>query len=128
MSGIFENKISQWLRMVPLGEPGLYRTTFDKQHLGNIFIRSLHGGLSGASIEISAETITKENLTGDYELTISSVSIDYLRITRDTDLYCKANIVRMSKRLSVVDVVCWQDTESTPVVRGTVTLKITRPE
>ena len=118
--------ISSWLQIIPLGEAGLCRTTFDEAHLGNIYIRSLHGGVSGASIELCAEAITRETLDGEYELSVSSVSVDYLRISKDANLYCRAKIVRTSKRLSVVDVVCWQDSEDIPVVRGAVTLKITR--
>jgi len=52
-------------------------------------------------------------------------SSDYLRITKDADLFARINIVRLSRRLSVVDVVCWQDNEDVPVVRGAITIKIT---
>ena len=127
MSRALETGLSNWLQITPLDEAGLYKTTFNEAHLGNIFIRSLHGGVSGASIEVSAEAITRDALEGEYDLAISSTSIDYLRISLDADLFCRGKIVRMSRRLSVVDVVCWQDDESIPVVRGTVTLKITRP-
>lgn len=116
--------ITDWLQLEPLGEVGLYKTTFKDHHLGNVFIRSLHGGVSGATIELAAEMMTRENVGSDVPLMISSSSVDYLRITKDTDLYARTTVVRQSRRLSIVDVVCWQDEETVPVVRGVVTIKI----
>lgn len=116
--------ITDWLHLEPLGEVGLYKTTFKDHHLGNVFIRSLHGGVSGATIELAAEMMTRENVGSDVPLMISSSSVDYLRITKDTDLYARTTVVRQSRRLSIVDVVCWQDEETVPVVRGVVTIKI----
>lgn len=128
MTDLLASNISDWLQFRRGDEPGVYRLKFLEHHLGNIFIRSLHGGVSGAVIEMSAEAATRDALNGeDAELIVTSNSVDYLRITRDADLIARTNIVRMSRRLSVVDVVCWQDDEHTPVVRGTVTIKLNRP-
>lgn len=122
MSELLSAPISKWLQLSDEGE--LYKLEFAEHHLGNIWIRSLHGGVSGSMIELCAEAETKKTVGSDPQLTISSSSVDYLRITKDADMFARATIVRKSRRLSIVDVVCWQDDESVPVVRGTVTIKV----
>jgi len=124
MSELFQTNAANWLGAEKLEEPGVYKTRFKNHHLGNVFIRSLHGGVTGAMIEIAAEAMTREKLGENAELMISAVSIDYLRITKDADLYARATIQRLSRRLSIVDVTCWQDSEDVTVGRGVVTIKI----
>ena len=119
--------ILNWLQLETSEKPGRYKLGFSEHHLGNTFIRSLHGGVSGSLIEVCAE---KEVLSAlgndDASVTIISCSIDYLRITRDTDLFAQTEIRRISRRMAVVLVTCWQDDENAPVVQGVVTLKIDR--
>ena len=126
MSGLFSAPVANWLQAEPLPEENCYKTTFAVHHLGNVFIRSLHGGVTGAVIELSAEAATRKHLGDPAALTVATTSIDYLRVTKDEDLYARAEIVRLSRRLAVVDVVCWQDSEDIPVARGAVTLRITQ--
>ena len=128
MSETIKSNIADWLQVKACEEDGLYELTFAEHHLGNIWIRSLHGGVSGATIELAAEAETRKAVADERaEVSVVSSSIDYLRITRDANLIAKASIVRLSRRLCVVDVVCWQDAQDNPVVRGTITLKVDRP-
>ncbi len=126
MSKGFSANICNWLQLGRTENDGLYKLTFAEHHLGNIFIRSLHGGVSASTIELCAEMETRA-VCDDQQLFVSTSSIDYLRVTKDADLFARASIQRKSRRLSIVDVICWQDAEDIPVVRGTVTLKIGRP-
>ncbi|MBO6813597.1 MAG: PaaI family thioesterase [Rhizobiaceae bacterium] len=124
------SKLAEWLQVETAEEDGCYRLAFAEHHLGNIWIRSLHGGVSGSFIELCAEHEAVKTIETDGQPPLavfaSSSSVDYLRVTKDADLYARCRIVRTSRRLCVVDVVCWQDDETLPVVRGTVTLKIER--
>ncbi|MEM9279664.1 MAG: PaaI family thioesterase [Pseudomonadota bacterium] len=124
MTALFETGLSGWLRATPTGQDAVYKTTFAEHHLGNTWIRSLHGGVTGSMIELSAEAETRNATSQDADLMIVSSSIDYLRITKDADLFARATIRRLSRRLSVVDVTCWQDSEDIPIARGVVTIKI----
>ncbi len=128
MSALFQSGISGWLAAEQQSEPNLYKTQFQNHHLGNIFIKSLHGGVTGAMIELSAEATTRKELGEHADLMITTSSVDYLRITKDVDLYARTSIVRMSRRLSIVDVTCWQDSEDLPIARGVVTIKVTPAE
>ena len=126
MSVVISANIGKWLGVDPVNDSGVYKTRFDEHHLGNIWIRSLHGGVTASMIELSAEAETAKMVDADTEILITSSSIDYLRITKDADLFSRPIIQRISRRLAVVDVSCWQDDESIPVARGIVTLKINR--
>jgi len=123
---LLTSNVSKWLRAEATGEAGIYKTTFAEHHLGNVFIRSLHGGVSASFMEICAEAETrKHHVDADANLMVIASSADYLRVTKDADLFARVSIVRLSRRLSVVDVVCWQDSEDAPVARGAITIKIT---
>ena len=124
MSELFSSRIANWLQIQDEKQGDLYKVVFAEHHLGNIWIRSIHGGVSASSIELCAEIETAKSVNEETEIVISSSTIDYLRITKDADLFARAAIVRQSRRLCVVDVICWQDNEDVPVVRGTVTLKL----
>ncbi|MEM7214643.1 MAG: PaaI family thioesterase [Pseudomonadota bacterium] len=126
MSALFKTNISGWLKAEPTERPSVYKTTFAERHLGNIWIRSLHGGVTGSMIELSAEAETRLHTSDSEELKIVSSSIDYLRISKDVDLFARTDIERLSKRLSVVNVTCWQDDEDIPIARGIVTIRIMR--
>ena len=133
---IFQANIANWLQIKPLDEEGTYHLTFTDHHIGNVWIRSIHGGVSASTIELCAEAETRKLLQNTphpeegkarlegQNVTVSTSTIDYLRITKDADMFARATIVRISRRLSIVDVVCWQDDESVPVARGSVTLKV----
>lgn len=121
---IFEANIAKWLQIKPLDEEGTYHLTFADHHIGNVWIRSIHGGVSASTIELCAEAETRKLLEQGQNVFVSTSTIDYLRITKDADMFARATIVRKSRRLSIVDVVCWQDDETVPVARGSVTLKV----
>lgn len=120
--------IANWLQASTTAEPGLYQLEFDERHFGNPFVRSLHGGVTGAMIELSAQAETRKAVGDGARANVISNSIDYLRITKDRNLFARATIQRISRRLSVVDVKCWQDSEDVPVAQGIVTLRVISAE
>ena len=124
MTDLLHSKISEWLQADATNEPSIYKIHFAEHHLGNIWIRSLHGGVTGAFIELAAEAETRNLIDKNADLMIVSNSIDYLRVTKDADLFARTTIVRQSRRLCVADVLCWQDSEDAPVARGVVAIKI----
>jgi acyl-coenzyme A thioesterase PaaI-like protein len=114
--------MAEWLGLVVESRPGVYRMKFAERHIGNPFIRSIHGGAVGSLIEASAELALAAIVGGPVEL--QSSAIDYLRVTKDADLLARTELVRQGRRLAFVDVWCWQDAEDLPVARGSCTLRI----
>ena len=124
MSDLFQSGIAAWLQAKPTETPGLYELEFDERHFGNPFVKSLHGGVTGAMIELSAQAeVLRQSETGTSVALISN-SIDYFRITKDKNLFARVETIRISRRLAVMHVSCWQDSEDIPVTQGIVTLRV----
>lgn len=122
--------VQEWLSFRASDKPDLFQLHFRDTHIGNPLIRSIHGGITASFIEMSAEHALADELAKDdtatSEIVLISSSVDYLRITRDVDIYSRAHIVRSSRRMAFVDIWCWQDDEDIPIARGTCTLRIFR--
>lgn len=120
----FSSSFAVWLAIEATGDKDMFRMRFDERHIGNPFIRALHGGVVGSMVEASAELgfgrLTES--AGPTELVSSA--IDYLRVTKDADLFTRVSIVRVGRRIAFVEVYCWQDSEDLPVARGSCTLRI----
>jgi uncharacterized protein (TIGR00369 family) len=116
--------MQEWLAFEAADEQGRYRLHFRDQHIGNPFIRSVHGGVTASLIEMCAEHLLSAELDDEINVHLVSSSVDYLRITKDVDIHARAQIVRIGRRLGFVDVWCWQDNEDIPIARGTCTLRI----
>ena len=116
-----------WFAVAPAEEGDCWKIAFQEHHLGNPLIRSIHGGVVGSLIEHTAEkaldrALAEKSRSAKLELTTSA--IDYLRVTKDSDLYARGSVMRIARRVAFMDVVCWQDSEDLPVARGACTLRI----
>ncbi|MBL4599922.1 MAG: PaaI family thioesterase [Rhizobiaceae bacterium] len=118
----------EWLSIKPGSEPGLFLHNFAEHHIGNPFIRSLHGGVTGAITEYCAEQVVFQELGSEVSCKLTSNSMNYLRVTKAENIFARAKITRISRRMAFVDVVCWQDDESIPVTQGQCTIRIFRSE
>ncbi|MCG6859077.1 MAG: PaaI family thioesterase [Salaquimonas sp.] len=113
-----------WLAIEPTDERDMFRMRFNERHIGNPFIRALHGGVVGSMIEASAELGLGNLVQVEGPTELVSSAIDYIRVTKDADLFARVSIVRIGRRLAFVEVRCWQDSEDLPVARGSCTLRI----
>ena len=120
----YATPFAAWLAIEATEENDVFRMRFDERHIGNPFIRALHGGVVGSMVEASAELgfgrLTES--AGPTELVSSA--IDYLRVTKAADLFTRVSIVRVGRRIAFFEVYCWQDSEDLPVARGSCTLRI----
>ncbi|WP_075995370.1 PaaI family thioesterase [Salaquimonas pukyongi] len=116
-----------WFAFAPVEENSCWKVAFQEHHLGNPLIRSIHGGVVGSLIEHTAEKTLDHELAHKgrrAKLELTTSSIDYLRVTKDSDLYARGSVMRIARRVAFMDVVCWQDSEDLPVARGACTLRI----
>ena len=116
--------MQDWLAFFTDDEKGKYLLHFKDHHIGNPMIRSIHGGVTASLIEMCAEHMVLTEMGNQTSVQLVSSSLDYLRVSKDTDIHARANIVRIGKRLAFVDVWCWQDDENTPITRGNCTLRL----
>lgn len=88
---------------------------FQRKLIGNELIGALHGGAMGAFLEITAQA--QVYLMTDLKTpprTIN-ITIDYLRQGRAQDLYARAYITKMGRRMASVRAEAWQESRDKPV-------------
>jgi acyl-coenzyme A thioesterase PaaI-like protein len=115
--------MAQWLQAEKTDRPNVYRLRFAEHHIGNPFVRALHGGVVGSMLELAAQLEIARLKDGARSELVSSAT-DYFRVTKDADLFARVDVVRIARRLAFVDVWCWQDSEDIPVTRGSCTLRL----
>jgi uncharacterized protein (TIGR00369 family) len=89
---------------------------FQDKLIGNVAIRAIHGGAIGAFLEITAMAqvfLVTEHLTRPPRPI--NLTIDYLRQAHAKNLYARANITKMGRRMCSVQAEAWQDEKSKPV-------------
>ncbi len=116
------------VRFERLGDELTATMPFKPSLIGNPILPALHGGATGAFLEITAVmelawTQTWELIEGDAPDTLSAgklppfpktidFTIDYLRSGLPRDAYARAIIKRAGRRYSSVSVEAWQDNRS----------------
>lgn len=120
---LLASPMAQWLQAENTDRPNVYRLRFAEHHIGNPFVRALHGGVVGSMLELAAQLEVARLKDGARSELISSAT-DYFRVTKDADLLVRVDVVRIARRLAFVDVWCWQDSEDVPVTRGSCTLRL----
>jgi acyl-coenzyme A thioesterase PaaI-like protein len=120
---LLSSPMAQWLQAEPTDRDNVYRLRFAERHIGNPFVRALHGGVVGSMMEMAGE-LELSRLQDGTRVELVSSSSDYLRVTKDADLLARVDVVRIARRLAFVDVWCWQDSESTPVARSSCTFRL----
>jgi acyl-coenzyme A thioesterase PaaI-like protein len=116
-----------------LGDELTGRLTYSDSLIGNPAIPALHGGVTGAFLEITAivqlawdETweIMESGPDGAARIAAGDfppmpktvdVTIDYLRSGRPRDAYARATVTKRGRRVANVRVECWQDERDRPI-------------
>lgn len=103
------------------------RLAYAPELIGNPILPALHGGATGAFLEITAITslawiAALERIGEDWDGTFApqpktvDFSIDYLRSGKPQDAYARAVILRRGRRVANVRVEAWQDERTKPFV------------
>lgn len=120
-----------------LGDELTFRLPFDEDHVGNPVLPALHGGVTAAFLEVSAQIeLTWSIVWPDLEsgaLDVATleareaprfpktidITVDYLRPGLPRDAYARARIVRSGRRYASVQVEAWQDNKARPIAQAT---------
>ena len=89
---------------------------FQEKLIGNFAIRAIHGGAIGAFLELTSQAqvfLVTEHLPRPPRPI--NLTIDYLRQGHAKDLYARAEITKMGRRMCSVRAEAWQDERSKPV-------------
>lgn len=116
-----------------LGDELTARLPFKEPLIGNPFLPAIHGGVTGAFLEITALTqlawdrawsIMEEGgeaadriLDGSFPPVPKTIdiTIDYLRSGRARDTFARASVQKAGRRVAHVHVEAWQDSRDRPI-------------
>jgi uncharacterized protein (TIGR00369 family) len=88
---------------------------YRKRLIGNPMIPALHGGVIGAFMEMTAVAqLAVAEPSRRMPKTID-VTIEYLRPGKPQDLFARADLRKVGRRIANVHVECWQESPETPV-------------
>lgn len=91
------------------------RLPFRKRLIGNPMIPALHGGVIGAFMEMTAlAQLAVAEPSRRMPKTID-VTIEYLRPGKPQDLYARADLRKVGRRIANVHVEAWQEKPEAPV-------------
>lgn len=113
------------VRFQRLGEEVTARLPFRETLVGNPILPALHGGVTGAFLEITAQVHLGfgrivDGPEGGEEIHPSvpktiDITIDYLRSGRPRETFARAVIQKAGRRVSHVHVTAWQDDLTRPI-------------
>ena len=88
---------------------------FQDKFIGNFAVGALHGGCMGMFLEMTA--MAQVFLSTELERPPKTIdlTIDYLRTGKATDLYARATIQKMGRRIASVRAEAWQSNRDKPV-------------
>lgn len=88
---------------------------YQNKLIGNFTIKALHGGAIGTFLEMTA--MAQLFLVSDLERPPRTINItvDYLRQGRAQDLYARATVIKLGRRMASVRAEAWQSQREKPV-------------
>jgi uncharacterized protein (TIGR00369 family) len=103
------------MRCEVLGDEMTAILPFQEKLIGNIAIRALHGGAIASFLELTA--MLQVFLVSDMPRPPKPINltIDYLRQGHAKDLYARAYVLKMGRRMASVRAEAWQENRAEPV-------------
>lgn len=118
--------IAKWLGFSVSEKEGAlrYALSFDEQHIGNPAIRALHGGAIATFLEVAAQCELINALPENATIRTVNLDIDYLASSRAQDMFGRARITRLGRRIAFVEAEGWQESKERSVARARFRIRI----
>lgn len=98
------------------GDTLVAKLPFQEKFIGNRAINALHGGATGAFLELTAMAqVFLESELQRPPKTIN-ITIDYLRSAKGEDLYARAVVHKLGRRMASVRAEAWQAKDPSKIV------------
>jgi len=88
---------------------------FREKLIGNFTIKALHGGAMGTFLELTAMAQLFLGTDVARPPRTINITVDYLRQGRAQDLYARATVVKLGRRMASVRAEAWQSERDKPV-------------
>lgn len=123
---IQDKPIDKWLDISQIKSPddNIYQMSPSDKHLGNPAIRAIHGGVVTIFMERLAEIELLSHGEMPKAAKLISTNVNFLRSSRLEPLFGSAKIIKLGRRLAVIDVFAWQDKVDLPVAKATLSLEL----
>ena len=101
---------------------------FQEKLIGSVALKALHGGAIGSFLELCA--MSQVFLKSELERPPRPINltIDYLRSAKAEDLYARAHITKLGRRIANVRCEAWQADRAKPVATLHAHFLVTTPE
>ena len=86
---------------------------FSPHLIGNPMLPALHGGVIGGFMELTA--VIQLSLQSGGAPKPIDVTVEYLRTGRPRDLFARAEVKKVGRRIANVQVEAWQDVRAKPI-------------
>lgn len=83
--------------------------------IGNPTLPAIHGGVTGAFLECTAQIVLMARMETPMVPRTISVTVDYLRSGAPRDVFAAAEVTRHGRRVAVVQARAWQDNPDAPI-------------
>lgn len=88
---------------------------FEDKLIGNPVIRALHGGTIGTFLEVTAMAQLFLATEVERPPRTINITVDYLRQGHAQDLYARATVIKLGRRMASVRAEAWQSEREKPV-------------
>nr|WP_070958498.1 PaaI family thioesterase [Hyphomonas sp. Mor2] len=88
---------------------------FQKKLIGNFTIKALHGGAIGTFLEMTAMAQLFLVSNTDRPARTINITVDYLRQGHAEDLYARARVIKLGRRMASVTAEAWQSERDKPI-------------
>jgi len=88
---------------------------FQDKLIGNFTIKALHGGAIGTFLEMTAMAQLFLISEAERPARTINITVDYLRQGRAEDLYARARVIKLGRRMASVTAEAWQSARDKPV-------------
>lgn len=101
-----------------------YKLGFAERHIGNEFIRALHGGVVSSFLQTCATAEIYGRAREPRELKTVSVHCDFLRPARDMDMQGEARILHRGRRIAFLEVTGWHQDPAKSVGKAAIAVRL----
>ncbi len=88
---------------------------FQDKLIGNFTIKALHGGATGTFLEMTAMAQLFLVSEAERPARTINITVDYLRQGRAEDLFARARVIKLGRRMASVTAEAWQSERDKPV-------------
>lgn len=123
---ISNSNMLQWLNFSAAIENDrlLYRLGFEERHIGNEFIRALHGGVVSSFLQTCSTAELVGRAGPGVVMQTVSVHCDFLRPARAKDMQGEAKIIQRGRRVAFIEAIGWHEDPNKPVGKANVAIRL----